>query len=343
MITIQSSCHEPIDSFSNVVRLIGDKYTSTKGFAYTNVRENYGKGNISVTVFSKDISVLIFDVILNQETGVELLGNSKKTMDFIFCLEGSVNHRFRTQSQLTPILFRQNSIVNRSENSESIVILPANTPIKMSLITYSPPNDYSTEEAFDRLRLNLDNVLSDVYKDEDRLYLGRICFRTSNFVNEIINRNTESPADILFKEAAILNTLASQIDRHIKDMSNEHQDAPLKLYEIDKILALETFIEDNLTEKLTLKRLESISGLSASKLQLGFKYLFDKTVSTYITEKRLQKAASLIYEAELNVSELVYSVGFTSRSYFSKIFKNYYGILPSKCVSNPEMIRAKLQ
>ncbi|MDX1471934.1 MAG: AraC family transcriptional regulator, partial [Flavobacteriaceae bacterium] len=33
-----------------------------------------------------------------------------------------------------------------------------------------------------------------------------------------------------------------------------------------------------------------------------------------------------------NISEVVYMIGYSSRSYFSKIFKNKYGISPSKYV-----------
>nr|WP_313790335.1 AraC family transcriptional regulator [Allomuricauda sp.] len=33
---------------------------------------------------------------------------------------------------------------------------------------------------------------------------------------------------------------------------------------------------------------------------------------------------------EMNISEVVYSIGFTSRSYFSKIFKERYGLSPSE-------------
>ncbi|WP_369993860.1 helix-turn-helix domain-containing protein [Winogradskyella sp.] len=55
-------------------------------------------------------------------------------------------------------------------------------------------------------------------------------------------------------------------------------------------------------------------------------------------KKRLDKAAQLIQETDYNVSELVYSIGFSSRSYFSKIFKQRFGVLPSQCVSDPNLL-----
>ena len=52
-------------------------------------------------------------------------------------------------------------------------------------------------------------------------------------------------------------------------------------------------------------------------------------MNVFIVEKRLEKAAQLLEQGNLNISEIVYSIGFTSRSYFSKIFKNRYGVSPS--------------
>ncbi|MBR9915551.1 MAG: helix-turn-helix transcriptional regulator [Algicola sp.] len=321
-----------------MAKAIGDDINCRKGFGFTKVRSDYGEGVVSVTVVSDDISVIIIDATFKKDFEVQLLGDSKKTIDFVFCLEGSIHHRFGAGTSYKPINFRQNTIINRGENSRSVIKIPSNVPLKISLISYRPNYDKLQSEDLYDLRLSAFNILTKVYAEENHFYSGRVCFRTSNFVSDMMKYGSQNPADILFKEAAILNTMASQIDRHDKDLSSGHDKAPIKLYEVDRILALETFINDNLTESLTLSRLELVSGLNPSKLQAGFKYLYGKTVSHYVTEKRLEKAAKLIYESDLNVSELVYSVGFTSRSYFSKIFKNHFGVLPSKCIANPELL-----
>ena len=38
----------------------------------------------------------------------------------------------------------------------------------------------------------------------------------------------------------------------------------------------------------------------------------------------------MLKNTDLNISQIVYSIGFSSRSYFSKIFKEKYGITPNK-------------
>ena len=62
-------------------------------------------------------------------------------------------------------------------------------------------------------------------------------------------------------------------------------------------------------------------GLSASKLQEGFKDMHGRTVNNFICHIRLLKAEQLLKNSDLNISEIVYSLGWSSRSYFSKIFK----------------------
>lgn len=57
--------------------------------------------------------------------------------------------------------------------------------------------------------------------------------------------------------------------------------------------------------------------------------LLDKSLSLFIRSIRLQRAAQLIREGELTISEIADRVGFSSTSYFSKCFQEMYGYKPS--------------
>ena len=58
--------------------------------------------------------------------------------------------------------------------------------------------------------------------------------------------------------------------------------------------------------------------------------LLDKSPSLFIRNIRLQKAAQLIQEGELNITEISEKVGFSSSSYMSKCFQEMYGCRPSE-------------
>ncbi|HCC53180.1 MAG TPA: hybrid sensor histidine kinase/response regulator, partial [Porphyromonadaceae bacterium] len=76
--------------------------------------------------------------------------------------------------------------------------------------------------------------------------------------------------------------------------------------------------------------------LFARELGLGRTTLFNKlrgitglTPNNFITNIRLKKAADLLLNnPEMNISEIAYSIGFSSPGYFNKCFKNLFGSTP---------------
>ena len=103
----------------------------------------------------------------------------------------------------------------------------------------------------------------------------------------------------------------------------------MRQIELDKIVGLAAFISDNISEPLKIPHLMNLSNLSPKKLQEGFQYLYDLSVANYISKVRLQKALHLLDATDYTISEVVYRVGLSSRSYFTKLFKTEYGVLPS--------------
>ena len=53
------------------------------------------------------------------------------------------------------------------------------------------------------------------------------------------------------------------------------------------------------------------------------------TPNEFLRTARLKRAAELLLEGRLNVSEVAYEVSFEDLSYFSKSFKSYFGMSPS--------------
>jgi AraC-like DNA-binding protein len=123
--------------------------------------------------------------------------------------------------------------------------------------------------------------------------------------------------------------LAMEIQQHKEDKKNvKNNFGSMNKEEIEDIKEMANFIKNYPEIQYSLKYLSSKTGLSPAKLQEGFKLLFDRTVTDYIRNTRIETAEHLIKTSDLNISEIVYSVGLTSRSYFSKIFKEKYNCSP---------------
>lgn len=90
------------------------------------------------------------------------------------------------------------------------------------------------------------------------------------------------------------------------------------------------YIKNNLKEELSIQSLEKNTGISKSTLYKYFKLHYNCTVGEYINKIRIEKSAELLLNADLSMDEIAESVGFSSASYYSKVFKKFYGISPLK-------------
>lgn len=60
------------------------------------------------------------------------------------------------------------------------------------------------------------------------------------------------------------------------------------------------------------------------------KALTGQSVNEFIRIVRLKRAAQLLRDSDMNISEIMYSVGFSNRSYFSKCFSEQYNLTPKE-------------
>ena len=107
----------------------------------------------------------------------------------------------------------------------------------------------------------------------------------------------------------------------------------LELSSMDDTLLKKVFgiIEAKLDdETLSVETLSSAVGFSRAQLNRKLKALLNKSPKQLINEIRLNKAYHLLTSNTGTVSEIAYAVGYSNMSYFSKRFKEKFGITPSE-------------
>jgi len=95
------------------------------------------------------------------------------------------------------------------------------------------------------------------------------------------------------------------------------------------------FIERNLDDPIQLNDVAQASHFSPYHFHRLFHGLVGETVNEYILRKRMERSVKrLLYEPKLSITEVAESGGFSSSANFSKAFKLYFGVSPSK-LRNP--------
>ncbi len=91
------------------------------------------------------------------------------------------------------------------------------------------------------------------------------------------------------------------------------------------------YVEDNIgRSELSVEEMSRELGMSRVHLYKKLLTITGKSPIEFIRVIRLKRAAQLLRESQMNVSEIAYEVGFNNPKYFSKYFKEEFGKLPSE-------------
>ena len=89
-------------------------------------------------------------------------------------------------------------------------------------------------------------------------------------------------------------------------------------------------VDDNLSNsEFTVEAFQKEMGMSRMQLHRKLKALTNFSASEFTRDIRLQRAADLLSNNDLNVNEVAYSCGFNSPSYFAQVYKQKFGLSPS--------------
>ena len=109
------------------------------------------------------------------------------------------------------------------------------------------------------------------------------------------------------------------------------EDLPVGAVDDSFLRSVMAVIKENLdNEYLSVDDIAKKVGFSKAQLYRKLKALCNKSTNQLIIEIRLNEAKRMLESNEGNVSEVAYSVGYSNMSYFTKSFKEKFGMLPSK-------------
>lgn len=143
-------------------------------------------------------------------------------------------------------------------------------------------------------------------------------------LKEFINYNEVSPI--------LLKSLILQILHQLYiDIKNPFTNGFIPMSSHYLILKkLVEYIQTNIQEKLSLKKLAEFCGLSPNYLHMLFTKTMSITINEYITILRLERAKGCLVTTDSSVSDIALECGFENIPYFSYVFKRHVNVSPSQ-------------
>ena len=287
-----------------------------------------GQGLIRGVDFKGGISYLEFDMEFSED--LTLIAHSPKNppICFAYCSHGQMVHSFGLEGEKNTLENFQTGILTSKKLQDNVLYFEKDVRLKMILILVNPVSDAKDGK---HLNQKLQKLFFKNNEADNLAYVGSYNLKVADKIQELNAISEKGIARRLMIEGLVHVILALEIQQHSDDQKNAaHKDSSLTSREIAVVQELSLFINNYPEKQLSVSYLCKKGGLSPSKLQTGFKMMHGTTVTDYIRDVRLIKAEDLIKNTDLNISEVVYSIGFISRSYFSKIFKAKYNCSPKE-------------
>lgn len=141
------------------------------------------------------------------------------------------------------------------------------------------------------------------------------------------HRHRQDPDVILYRDSlteALVNHL--QLVHLKSDSLSETQHPNLE--------RLQSYIQENLDQKLTVTELATFAQTTPQSLQRATRKRFGQSVYEWVTTLRLERSLELLRSSSFGLAEIAIISGFAHQSHWTRLFRRQFGITPGKLRSS---------
>ena len=203
-------------------------------------------------------------------------------------------------------------------NHPQLVVSDINMPVMSGI-------DLSTKIKADKRTCHIPVILLTAMTGEEEQIIG-LKSGASDYLSKPFNFQILNT-----KIGNLLDMNKSLKDTYSKQIQLVGQDVVTGSANLKLLNSIMKYIEAKLSDSdLSVEELSKHVGMSRGSLYYKLIELTGVSPVEYIRNVKLEKAATLLENSELNVAQIAYMTGFGTPSYFSRIFKNKYGMVPSE-------------
>lgn len=311
--------------FTQLQAQLGGNLMENRNEFIVTINNFLATGSIKGIEIDNAIALLEFNLTTNESLEFFHKIDNAIPIQFIYGCEGEIKYGFEQSIFEGTIDQFQTGIFTNPLERSIFFKCEKNQHIRMSIITVetSSIND-------DVLKHELQQNFVKNNHNQASVYLTSLNVKIAEKINELNQIKHKDLVRGLLQRSIIYAILALQIEQYKLDKITINTPDSLTKNDLQTIYDMARFIRTYPEKEYNLKLLSAKTALSPIKLQKGFKLIYNRTVADFIKNCRIEVAEDLLRNTELNISEIVYSIGLTSRSYFSKIFKEKYKCSPKE-------------
>lgn len=134
------------------------------------------------------------------------------------------------------------------------------------------------------------------------------------------------PGGRLYRDSLAVAVATRLVTCHSSVSSEQQrQNGRLTGYKLKQVLS---YIEDNLSQNLSLGEIAAVAGLSVSHFKILFRESAGLPVHQYVIRRRVERAKILLSESNLPISQIALETGFAHQSHLAHHMRRVLGVSP---------------
>ena len=294
------------------------------------IPEINGVGEVFAVQFASGLGIMNSAYKLNEDLVLKMNKNRINPLKFVFNLGDTFYHNFGKEGDFESIPKYSGAIIGSSIDKTHSFKIPKDKNIHIFSLEL---NRNLFEHKLASFKFNLGDELSKLLRDvkAENPFFYTYPFGSEEFemIHKILNNTKKGFIGSLYKEGVTYTILSNTLETYLGNTLDNDIDT-LSEKDTDQVVTISKFIEDNLSDLPTIEEIANKNFISESKLQKLFNVYYSCSVHDFTRNKRLDRARILLEDANYTIAEIADELGIRSNSYFSKIFKERYGVTPSK-------------
>lgn len=295
------------------------------------IPKHLGSGFIKGYVFPYGVGMLEFDCLLKKKLTLKYKKGAVHPLKLVFNRESEISHQFEELEEVHELNRLQNVILSSTPQHNHIFTFPIKKPICLNSLEI---NRKLFEEKIDDFLVDMNDELMTLFRDVNgtQLFYHKEYFSLdiAKFLEEFVECDLDDFMKTVYQEGKVYEILSHQLQQYLDDANGSGKRKIIRQATLEKIEKAAEIIHSELEGMDNIVVLAKRVGLNQNTLQQGFKRLYNTSVNKYIRNFRIEKAKELLENTDMNITQISYKVGINSSSYFSKLFKEKYGVSPKE-------------
>lgn len=210
---------------------------------------------------------------------------------------------------------------------EALVVFPGE---------YHARGNESLQEPCELYAMQLNLAEADDFLGLNRQRGGELCRRLGAMPHRLVRTTADDLA--LLRKAFSLFALRRPEDRdagvaHLvcflyRFLALPPAEALLRAPSDGRIRRVIDYVEENISEPMSLQALAGVAGYSLSRFKARFREETGQTPALYVTARKVEQAKLALEQTDQSVTDIGYNLGWSSGNYFCTVFKKLTGMSP---------------